>query len=463
MDPIAMTEEVDILLEMCRLCMKQDETVVHELNGVSHLVKNIAQVDIPLEEGLPCFVCDDCVERLEIANNMRDTCLRSLEYFNKVEETKVEIEVSQEEEQDDEYGVSILEFVRCCICDELYEEIEQLEKHCRDDHERGLTTVTEEISCYVCCNDFESKEAMQSHRTCNLCLMAFVASDDMARHLLEHKFKREESEYEEDEVEEYLVESADLGAAFNAETTNVRSTKLQGCCRCAAQFKKADDLLSHFQEQHTAHIYRGDRGKFNCKWCRAPFEHKGDLQRHYRSPRVKTYNCKECNSFFPTFARLRTHLETKHGGAQLYQCDECDKTYEQLNSLRYHKYTMHNEKNRYKCPDCDKVFTRRNMFTEHRNIHLGLRPFSCRDCGASFASNSSLRSHFRVHTGEKPFSCQYCDKAYSHYSDMKRHSYTHSGNYPHKCEVCQKQFGKKSAYKMHMSMHTAGGTEVGTE
>lgn len=126
-----------------------------------------------------------------------------------------------------------------------------------------------------------------------------------------------------------------------------------------------------------------------------------------------------------------------------------------------------------RCPDCGKLFTRRNMYNEHRNIHLGLKPFKC-DCGASFASNSSLRSHFRVHTGgngvkhsnfdvslillsftEKPFVCKFCNKAYSHYSDMKRHSYTHTGNYPFSCEFCQKQFAKKSTYKMHISMHSS--------
>lgn len=133
-----------------------------------------------------------------------------------------------------------------------------------------------------------------------------------------------------------------------------------------------------------------------------------------------------------------------------------------------------------RCPDCGKIFTRRNMYNEHRNIHLGLKPFKC-DCGASFASNSSLRSHFRVHTGgksilctishkssltlfsfiEKPFVCKFCNKAYSHYSDMKRHSYTHTGNYPFSCEFCQKQFAKKSTYKLHMSIHSADKEDTG--
>lgn len=391
-----MSNKIELLADTCRLCLKQDETVCNELETVLEMVKAIAQIEIPLEDGLPSSVCSDCVQRLEIANDMRAVCLRSLDYFNKVDDSKLILDdqIDESSELDlsqDEYEVSVIDCLRCCICASLFDQTDELSDHCRNDHDRGLVFSPDDFWCSVCAIDWETRDSLQLHRTCEKCLVVFLDTQDLERHVIdEHtEIKQEESEYEE-EIEEYLIESTDMESA-----TSIRGTKLQGCCRCAEQFKKADDLIAHFKNQHSDHIHKGDRGKYNCKWCKIPFEHKGDLQRHYKSPRVKTYSCNECNTFFGTFTKLRMHMEQVHGGFQIYQCDECDKTYEQLNSLRYHKYTMHNEKNRYKCPDCGKLFTRRNMYNEHRNIHLGLKPFKCKDCGASFASNSSLRSHFR--------------------------------------------------------------------
>lgn len=353
-----MSRDDELLTNTCRLCLKQDETVCNDLEGVLEIVRAIAQIDIPLEKGLPAQVCSDCVQRLEIANDMRDVCLRSLEYFNKIEDGKInfdEMETEQVESlEDNQYEITVFDCPRCCICGCVFDQYSLLDLHCRKEHDRALIMSSDIFWCSVCSsNEFKSNDELQSHRTCIKCFAACIDSDELTIHnTLEHseqvikeeEEQQEESEYDE-ETEEYLIEPNDTESSRSI----VRSTKLQGCCRCAEQFKRADDLLRHFETRHAEdNIYKGERGKYNCKWCKTPFDHKGDLQRHYKSPRLKTYSCNECNTFFVTFTKLRSHMEQEHGGFQIFKCDECDKTYEQLNSLRYHKYTMHNEKNRYK-------------------------------------------------------------------------------------------------------------------
>lgn len=134
-----MSRDDELLTNTCRLCLKQDETVCNDLEGVLGIVQAIAQIDIPLEKGLPAQVCSDCVQRLEIANDMRDVCLRSLEYFNKIEDSKISFDEMEseyaEKSEDDQCEITVFDCPRCCICDSVFDEYSQLDVHCRKEHD----------------------------------------------------------------------------------------------------------------------------------------------------------------------------------------------------------------------------------------------------------------------------------------------------------------------------------------
>lgn len=51
-----MSKDVELLTDLCRLCLKQDETVCNDIEGVLECISNMFRIQIPLEEGLPSNV-----------------------------------------------------------------------------------------------------------------------------------------------------------------------------------------------------------------------------------------------------------------------------------------------------------------------------------------------------------------------------------------------------------------------
>uniref|UniRef100_A0A336KP51 CSON014018 protein n=1 Tax=Culicoides sonorensis TaxID=179676 RepID=A0A336KP51_CULSO len=447
--------------DICRICLKEDETVVNCMEEWLEIIEVISQVKMTLDEDCPEKICNECMNQLIAANEIRNLIIQSTSYFLKrevivideenhakivedfaeVEDVFIEdsnsIELFQEEEENEKSQI-----YRCCICDESYTDEEELRSHCSELHNteiNGRENDEASFYCFVCKRNFPTFDANTRHRTCGDCGKHFATSES---HLV-HSMKKNCTENTSNNQMKSLIPSQ-----------KTKTSKQFGCCKCSDVFSTHDACKSHFDSNHADEIFEGTlQGINTCKLCLTPFFSKTDLQKHLKIPRMKSYVCDQCNEQMSSFPKYKQHMETVHNDTQEFRCDECEKVYDRLESLRYHKYMHHNEKNNRLCPDCGKVFKKKISFIEHRNIHLGLRPHVCKLCQNSFTSTGALRTHMRSHTGAKPFKCKFCPKRYSHYSDMKRHSYSHTGDYPFVCETCKKGFAKRSALTCHVATH----------
>ncbi|XP_077992277.1 uncharacterized protein LOC144446397 [Glandiceps talaboti] len=65
---------------------------------------------------------------------------------------------------------------------------------------------------------------------------------------------------------------------------------------------------------------------------------------------------------------------------------------------------------RFQCSMCHFVASCHQAYTDHMNIHTGIKPYCCQYCPFSSAFRSSLLRHVKIHTNanEKPFRCARC-------------------------------------------------------
>jgi KRAB domain-containing zinc finger protein len=47
----------------------------------------------------------------------------------------------------------------------------------------------------------------------------------------------------------------------------------------------------------------------------------------------------------------------------------------------------------FKCDDCKQIFYDKFHYTDHMNIHKGLKPHKCPLCDVHYATSDSLKSH----------------------------------------------------------------------
>ncbi|CAF1090693.1 unnamed protein product, partial [Brachionus calyciflorus] len=162
-----------------------------------------------------------------------------------------------------------------------------------------------------------------------------------------------------------------------------------------------------------------------------------------------------------------------------YNCDKC--SYKTLNHKKYEKHCALTDcnSNEIQCEFCDKKFKDLKIMEQHRNLHLGIKPFKCDHCESYFGTKgemsrhvkykhtmekphkcsicdystvelSKLKRHMRVHTDERPYLCHLCDYASRDTFRLKRHLRTHTGEKPYECPVCKNKFSQSNGLKAHI-------------
>lgn len=87
----------------------------------------------------------------------------------------------------------------------------------------------------------------------------------------------------------------------------------------------------------------------------------------FLGPSSYKFQCKICNSSFPTKAKLQFHWK-KHDSTQ-FSCKECPKQFSFLSLLHAHEAThvAHN-KRPFPCTKCEKTFTTKHKLQTHIEV-----------------------------------------------------------------------------------------------
>ncbi|KAK6629622.1 hypothetical protein RUM43_003439 [Polyplax serrata] len=231
--------------------------------------------------------------------------------------------------------------------------------------------------------------------------------------------------------------------------THVGGTPFE-CEVCHKRFKLKNALYIH-KRMHTI-------GKcFTCEVCGYAAYQKSNLDLHKRRHFADyKFTCSECKKGFYLRHEYENHLNT-HTGEKPFKCEICGKCYPFQSSLHYHM-NSHNpsarvEVKNYHCDKCSMSFTAPSRLNKHMRTHTGERPFICNTCGKGVSTKESLADHIRIHTGEKPHKCNYCSKAFIKKTLLKVHERTHTGEKPYLCMVCGKDFTQQSSLSIHMKSH----------
>ena len=109
-----------------------------------------------------------------------------------------------------------------------------------------------------------------------------------------------------------------------------------------------------------------------------------------------TEPCQEGSGQKPANKRTKFYDEAEQ------KCSECDFVANKRLLLKKHCILKHAETmdaafllNHYKCDFCDKVFKDPIQLSNHKNVHLGLKPYKCVECEHMFTTRGELIRHTR--------------------------------------------------------------------
>lgn len=116
-------------------------------------------------------------------------------------------------------------------------------------------------------------------------------------------------------------------------------------------------------------------------------------------------------------------------------CQFCSLSLSNDNLARHIKrfHSDDNEKFEYKCDfnGCGKGFTTKSMLRDHKNLHLGLKPYVCEFCSKAFPHNAVLRRHKYRHINPEKFKCKVCNECFVTGRGLQNHvqrKHTDAGN-----------------------------------
>ena len=92
------------------------------------------------------------------------------------------------------------------------------------------------------------------------------------------------------------------------------------------------------------------------------------------------------------------------------------------------------------------------LYSVHKHIHTGEKPYECEIRKKAFSDNSNLAKHKRFHIGEKQHECGICKKAFALRNVLDKQ--IHTSEKPHECEMCKKAISSSSSLAKHKQIHT---------
>ena len=273
--------------------------------------------------------------------------------------------------------------------------------------------------------------------------------------------------------------------------------------KCDGTIKKNRKLRQLKNIEYKISKDENSQNIFQCMRCDKKFNYvQGFNQHFYLVHREKSFECEQCNRFFPHKFNLKSHLKVCFGKAglknkteakenlknikyitiednisgKMYQCQKCKKSFGNLSLIHQHIYHVHREKTN-NCEKCGRLFPFMSRLNSHlkkcngvekekrepnqivRGVdykiisNVDLRKiYQCTRCNKKFNNSGLINQHFHHVHMEKKIGCDQCDKFFPFRSRLNQHIKRYHADVSErklKCEKCSKPFYKKTTLEIH--------------
>ncbi|EDV98591.1 GH22380 [Drosophila grimshawi] len=381
--------------DVCRTCAQPIESTTaqnlfNSENDILLQVKMVTELVLNREEDLSDFICQQCLQNLEIAVEFRRVCIEA--------QSQLLLQVQFKEEAEQEiltYPESPTQHI--IRSTDLDMEDEQLEDFVNSDNEnyyeekveiQPLPTATPSA---LIRKKYKREPRNQKYQ-CHQCGLTFTNQDQLKMHM-------------------HQVHDVQLQTRFV-------------CKHCGHDFKYSAPLVDHLKSigVHFGH---------SCEECGQNFHSRHFLKKHKRRIHglADEHICHICGKNFTTGFNLRNHI-VRHTGTRPHKCKLCSAAFCTSGELNHHRRT-HDNVRPYPCRyACGKTFRHCSNRSTHERIHMAgnLRPFQCEYCDKTFVTKGDCRAHQMIHTMSRDFSCDVCQQSFK----LQKHYLQHLTTKSHK-------------------------------
>ncbi|XP_059056462.1 gastrula zinc finger protein XlCGF57.1-like isoform X9 [Achroia grisella] len=309
------------------------------------------------------------------------------------------------------------EVMVCVYCAESFNLPVQYRRHMHDEHE-----VFNVRMAFVHCNEGYIKADCTDLR-CRICTETFENLEDIAKHLvllherpinLNVDLGIQPFKLENDRFVCAICQAKYISLRQLSRHTQSHFLKYT-CEACGKSYATITTLRHHIRFTHI-------ENERICRKCKMTFSTLEDKRKHLKeTPKCWSHLCNMCGERFITWNLKQTHLNQVHGTEKkTYVCSECGGVFLDRKKYRVHFKITHTDDN-FMCTCCGLKFETKRGLDEHRVVHTKEKLFPCPVCPKSFPRKKNLSQHMWIHSDYKRFECTLCNKRFNQRVSWKTH------------------------------------------
>ncbi|KPJ17511.1 Zinc finger protein 160 [Papilio machaon] len=449
--------EIEMLNTICRCCLSKNRNG-NNIMMYSGLFFDLAEITVTESDGLPQWLCWECIALLQKSVRFKQKLQRSHMLLYEYVTRCAPFPIDGQDPELTKYESPQLSSTTTLVFDNDsrskngFHKVLEHEKQILNPMKETISVIVEKIE------DNIKEETNFSDFEDNLTLEEFSTEVTEALDGSDEKKSRKTSIRKPPELDPKKIRVIILNPEEQIkmkEEESKASDKFPFQCKlCFKGFNFESKLQNHMFKHSPS------RGTFECSLCHMylPSAYSASVHALIHTRR---YECLECGRRMIDRASILEHYSAQHEGiVNQYTCSQCGKVSNNKKTHRSH-VRNHHESDRPRCDQCGKSFVNKDSLVEHMQIHDGVKNYVCPECGARFRTRTQMRDHKRKHSDERDYYCVECDTRFKSPNSLKQHllksrKHVDSHSLKYSCMCCDKRFPTERALRHHIGVQHEG-------
>ncbi|VVD05370.1 unnamed protein product [Leptidea sinapis] len=310
----------------------------------------------------------------------------------------------------------------CCVyCFDEFQSGAEFKQHMDTNHR--LFNVSTAFSHCSTANEYLKVDC--SDLRCRVCSEIFNSIEEIARHLHDIHDVRKINPDHKIFLQPYKIDDDNWVCVI----CNKRMPSLTKLCRhttshyqkftcdiCGRSYLTNEALKYHVRCNHSG-------SQYTCRKCWQEFLTDEEKKHHVQtSKQCWPFCCVHCCEKFKSWEGKQKHLEDVHGKPKKkYNCTDCNEVFESRKQF-YSHYTLYHTNDSFMCTCCGMKFTKKHKLEDHKITHTGEKDFECDICNKLFTRKNTLKQHMYIHKVVKRFPCPVCNKQFAQKNPQRRNA-----------------------------------------